>query len=376
MRGPVGYASSADRSHDRRGPAWLPLAVTALVVPTVLAGLTLLWPRPQIEADLTRAATESLAAAGITGAGVDVTGRDATITGLAGPHAQRAVEVVQGVDGVRVAQLPAGAGTPADGGTAPGADPGAAAAAPFGISRRGEEIVLTGVVASKEEADALVAAATERAGGLTVVDELTVTAGAPTQAAATPGHVGLVAGLLGATGDGVAASFDGDTLTLTGSAPDSASAQAAGTALSAALPASTVDNQLTVDGATGAGGELDAAGKQELQSAIDALVAGAPIAFEPNSPALTPQGTATVDAVLQLVTLVPGARLQVDGYVASGPGNGVLSAQELSDQRAAAVRDALVAGGVPADNITTRGLGEGDTPAAQAAGRRAEITVV
>ncbi|MHA6782934.1 OmpA family protein [Pseudonocardia saturnea] len=357
----------------------MPLAAAALVVPTVLAGLTLLWPRPQIEADLTRTATESLAAAGITGGGVDVTGRDATITGLTGPDAERAVGIVQGVDGVRVAQLPAGAGAPAEGGTAPGADPAAAAAAPFGLARRGDEIVLTGVVASKEEADALVAAATEQAGGLTVVDELTVTAGATAQAAATPANVGLVAGLLGATADGVAASFDGDTLTLTGAAPDSASAQATGTALSAALPGTTVDNQLTVDGGTGApaaGGELDAAGRQELQSAIDALVAGAPIAFEPNSPALTPQGTATVDAVLQLVTLVPGARLQVDGFVATGPGNGVLSAQELSDQRAAAVRDALVAGGVPADNITARGLGEGDTPAAQAAGRRVEITVV
>jgi outer membrane protein OmpA-like peptidoglycan-associated protein len=390
MRGPVGYASSADRSRDRRGPAWLPLAAAALVVPTALAGLTLLWPRPQIEADLTRTATESLTAAGFTGAGVDVVGRDATITGLTGPDAQRAVEIVEGVTGVRIAQLPAGSGTgddPAPG--APASDtpapdtaapdtaaPDAAAAAPFGIARRGDEVVLTGVVASEEDADALVAAATEQAGGLTVVNELTVTPGAAAQAGATPTNVGLVAGVLGATTDGVAASFDGDTVTLTGAAPDSASAQAAGTALSAALPGSTVDNQLTVAGGSAAGGELDAAGKQELQSSIDALVAGAPIGFEPNSPQLTPQGSTTVDAVLQLVTLVPGARLQVDGYVASGPGNGVLTAQELSDQRAATVRDVLVAGGVPAESITTRGLGEGDTPAAQAAGRRVEITVV
>lgn len=382
MRGPV---SSADRSRDRRGPAWLPLAASALVVPTVLAGLTLLWPRPQIEAELTRTATESLAAAGISGAEVDVTGRDATITGLTGPDAQRAAEIVRDVSGVRVAQLPAEGGTGAPVPGAPAPDPAApdtaapdtAAAAPFGIARRGDGIVLTGVVASKEEADALVAAATAQAGGLTVVDELTVTPGAVAQAAATPANVGLVAGLIGATTDGVAAAFDGATVTLTGAAPDSASARAAGAALSAVLPGTTVDNRLTVDGGTApaAGGELDAAGRQELQSAIDALIAGAPIGFEPDSPALTPRGSATVEGVLRLVTLVPGARLQVDGYVASGPGNGVLSAQELSDQRAAAVRDALVAGGVPAEKITARGLGEGDTPAAQAAGRRVEITV-
>ncbi|MBW0091787.1 OmpA family protein, partial [Pseudonocardia sp. KRD-188] len=96
----MGYATSADRSRHR--PAWLPLAAAALVVPTVLAGLTLLWPRPQIEDGLTRTATESLAAAGITGAGVTFSGRDALLTGVSGPEAQRAVDVVRGVPGVRV----------------------------------------------------------------------------------------------------------------------------------------------------------------------------------------------------------------------------------------------------------------------------------
>ena len=80
--------------------------------------------------------------------------------------------------------------------------------------------------------------------------------------------------------------------------------------------------------------------------------------------------------LLELVRAAPGARLQIDGFVATGPGNGQLTAQQLSDQRAAAVRDALVAGGVPADALVARGLGEGSSPAAQAAGRRVDITVV
>ncbi len=80
--------------------------------------------------------------------------------------------------------------------------------------------------------------------------------------------------------------------------------------------------------------------------------------------------------LLELVRAAPGARLQIDGFVATGPGNGRLTAQQLSDQRAAAVRDALVAGGVPADALVARGLGEGSSPAAQAAGRRVDITVV
>ena len=80
--------------------------------------------------------------------------------------------------------------------------------------------------------------------------------------------------------------------------------------------------------------------------------------------------------LVELVRAAPGARLQVDGFVATGPGNGRLTAQQLSEQRAAVVRDALVAAGVPAGNIVARGLGEGSNPAAQAAGRRVDITVI
>ncbi len=65
-----------------------------------------------------------------------------------------------------------------------------------------------------------------------------------------------------------------------------------------------------------------------------------------------------------------------DGFVATGPGNGVLTAQQLSEQRATTVRDALAEDGVPAGNIVTRGLGEGSSPAAQAAGRRVDVTVI
>jgi len=369
MRGPV---SSADRSRDRRRPAW-PALAAALVVPTALAGLTLLWPRPQIEAGLTRTATESLAAAGLTGAGVRFDGRDAVVTGVSGPDAERAAGIVRGLPGVRVARLPPGDGTDGPGGDGDGSDAGAAAAGPFGIARRGEDVVLSGVVGSEAERGALVDAATAQAGGRAVFDELTVTEGAPPRPGVTAASIGALTALVGASGDGTAASLDGDTLTLTGTAPDPASVQAA--AQGAVPPGTTVDNRLTVAGG-GAPGELDDAGRRELQSAVDALTAAAPVTFEPDSPELTATGAATVADVVALLARAPGARLQVDGYVAAGPGAGVLTAQQLSDQRAATVRDALVAGGVPADAITTRGLGEGDSPTAQAAGRRVEISVV
>ena len=81
-------------------------------------------------------------------------------------------------------------------------------------------------------------------------------------------------------------------------------------------------------------------------------------------------------SVLDLIKGASGARIRIDGYVAAGPGDGRLTAQQLSDARAATVRDALVAGGVPADRIAVRGLGEGTSPAQTAAARRVEITVV
>ena len=244
-------------------PPWLPLIAAAVVVPAVLAGLTLLWSAPQIEGTLTERAQAALSAAGISGAGVRFDGRDATITGLTGTAAERAAQVVAGATGVRVAVVGGG----------PGAAP-APAPAP--------------------------------------------------SAAPTP---------------------------LPGPAPTPAP-----------LPSQA--------------GDLDAAAKQALQAKISALVAAAPITFDPDSPQLTPQGSATLAQVLTAVRAAPGARLNIDGYVATGRGNGLLTAQQLSDQRAATVRDALVAGGVPADHLTVRGRGEDTAATDRAFGRRVEITVV
>ncbi|HVH23229.1 MAG TPA: OmpA family protein [Pseudonocardia sp.] len=343
MRGPV-----ADRTTDRsRRPALLPLVGAGLVVPTVLAGLTQVWPRPQIEAQLMQTGGAALTAAGFPGAGLIVDGRDATISGIDPAEGQRAVQAVEAVPGVRIATV----ADDAAGGPAAGPTP-APAPAPFGIARRGEDLVLSGVVGSPEERTRLLAAANLRAAGRTVVDELTVTPGA-----ALP----------------------------TGVSPTSVEAAPANAA-AAALPGLPLDNRLVLNPASAAApptapappvpAELDAAGKQQLASSISQLLAGAPITFRPNSPQLTGPGRATVTRLVELVGAVPAARLQVDGFVATGPGNGRLTAQQLSDQRAAVVRDALVAAGVPAGNIVARGLGEGSKPAARAAGRRVDITVI
>lgn len=361
--------AAADSAVSERAtrPAWLPLAAAAVVVPTVLAGLTLLWPRLQIETELTRTGTEALAAAGFPGAALSLDGRDATITGIpAGADRQRAIDAVQAVTGVRVAAFPA-PGSGGGGGNGGGAP--AVAAQPFGIARQGDNLVLTGVVGSDDQRAQLVAAATAQAAGRGVVDQLTVTPGAPLPAGVDGTSVGAAAAAVAAGTGSAAVSIAPSGVTLSGAVADEAAKAAAAKAVAAALPGATVDDQLTVAAATATGGDLDAATKQQLQSSISALLAGAPIAFEPDSPQLTPQGSGTVATVLDLLKAAPGARVEVDGFVAPGKGNGKLTAQQLSDQRAGTVRDALVAGGVAADHITAAGKGEG--PA-----RRVVITVV
>jgi outer membrane protein OmpA-like peptidoglycan-associated protein len=251
-------------------------------VPTVLAGLTLLWPRPQIESALAERAQAALSAAGISGAAVRFDGRDATITGLTDTAAERAAQVVAGATGVRVAVVGAGGG-PAQAPAPPPAPGASPAPAP---------------------------------------------PPAPPQAPAVPSPV----------------------------PPAGPSAPAAPPPAPTPAPAPA--------------GELDAAAKQALQAKIAAVVGAAPIAFGPDSPQLTASGAATLAQVLAVVRATPAARLQVDGYVATGPGSGLLTAQQLSDQRAATVRDALVAGGVPADHLTARGRGEDTTATDRAFGRR------
>ena len=258
------------------------LVAAAIVVPSVLAGLTLLWPRPQIESALTERAQAALSAAGITGATVRFDGRDATITGLTDTAAARAAEIVAGATGVRVVVVGAGTGEGDGEGDGEGAGEGGASAA-------------------------------------------STSTAAP---AAAP-------------------------------APVTAAA-----ATSAVAPTSPP------------AGEPDATAKQALQAKLAALVAVAPITFDPDNTQLTPPGSATLTQVIAAVRAVPAARLQIDGYVASGRGNGVLTAQQLSDQRAAAVRDALVAAGVPDDHLTARGRGEDTAATDRAFARRVDITVV
>jgi len=104
------------------------------------------------------------------------------------------------------------------------------------------------------------------------------------------------------------------------------------------------------------------------------LAAVPPITFRPDSVRPTPQGAASVRLVGELLLAAPGVVVEVAGHVAVAPG-GPANARLLSERRAAAVRDALVAAGVPAARLVPRGYGDTRPLPAAAASRRVEIIV-
>lgn len=106
------------RGRRRLGGWWW---AALLLVPLLLGGLTALVTHAAVERDLETRTRSALEAGGLTGAGIAFSGRDGTISLSAG-DADRARTVVDGVPGIRVADV-----APDDTGTAAGSAAGAGA---------------------------------------------------------------------------------------------------------------------------------------------------------------------------------------------------------------------------------------------------------
>lgn len=376
----MGDAVSTDRAQGSTGrwsrSAWLPWLGALVLAPLLLAALGLLWPRPAIEDDLAERASTALLAAGLDGATVAFDGRDATITGVPAGQESRALATVRGIDGVRVATVSGSVGSPAADG------PGTVSA--LSLRLTGGRLVVSGAVPDEATRQAVLAAVTAEVGGpvagsvaASVADELSVRPG--TALAGDAATVGALAGALAVApgadppgGGERSVVWDGDGVTLTGAVADAAARVAAEQAVLAALPRATVDNQLTVAAPPPGPPPVD---KAALQTALNALLAGAAISFQPDLPELTPQGAEAVRRAAELLRGAPGARVEIGGHVGIAPG-GAENAQRLSDARAATVRDALVAAGVPAAGLVPRGYGDTRPKPDLAASRRVEITVL
>ena len=104
------------------------------------------------------------------------------------------------------------------------------------------------------------------------------------------------------------------------------------------------------------------------------------ILFDVNRATLKPGAESNVKRIAAILQQYPDRQIAVEGHT-DATGSDAYN-QTLSEDRAASVRAALIAGGVPEGQITSRGFGKtqpvatNDTPAGRQQNRRVEIVVL
>ncbi|WP_157508979.1 channel-forming protein ArfA/OmpATb [Luteipulveratus halotolerans] len=376
----VEYETVTKRARRGLGGWWW---LALLAVPLILAALASFIQRGGIQDDLKADSLKALNGQGITGADVDFDGRDGTITLPAGADAAKAKNIVENVDGVRVADVKGGAAaaapsatdtapaTPSETSSAPAtsAPAPAAGAGTFALTNQGDSVVVEGVVPDEAAKKTVVDAATKAAGDTKVIDKVTVKAGAPAPDAAqlAKGFSSLPAG------EGVKLDFDGQKVTLTGEVADDAAKKAAGDKATGDFPGVTVDNQLTVKGGAAA------ADCGKVDQTVTALVKGNNPTFADNSTRLVSASKPTLNKVAAAIKACPDAKVTIAGHT-DNTGTPARN-KTLSQGRANAVKTYLSGQGVKAANITATGFGQdkpiapNTTAAGRDANRRVDITV-
>jgi peptidoglycan-binding protein ArfA len=238
---------------------------------------------------------------------------------------------------------------------------------PRSILRNGRDFTLSGILPDLSSKNALMNAMKTALGpSVNLIDKLDIAAGA-----VPPSFDGL-GSVLKAAGDIPDLHFTvkGTSLTLTGTAPTEEIKAAVESAAKAGWPNVGVINNIIVKGTT--------ASCDNLQATIDADLA-APIKFQTGSDALSSDGAQQLGRVVSAVKGCPDAKLTVFGHT-DNTGTDAINIP-LSQNRANAVASYLVAQGVPADSVTTKGEGSSqpiagnDTEAGRAQNRRTEIKV-
>lgn len=238
------------------------------------------------------------------------------------------------------------------------------------ISVRQGEVVLAGQVASESLRAELVTAVGTAAGGRSPIDAMIV----DVAAGPVPGlDVRLVTDLVSAltappTGNRTVI-FGGSQVVLAGAVADPAARAGLLEAVRRALPGVAVDGQLVVGEEVAEGGRV-----MELNAALAAVQSVNPISFSPQGADLPPQSAATVVLIAELLRGEGQVSVRIEGHAAQTSGSAE-NALLVSEQRAAAVRDALVAAGVDPATITARGLGDAFPLDSAPASRRAEVSV-
>ncbi|GIH08051.1 hypothetical protein Rhe02_61180 [Rhizocola hellebori] len=323
-----------------RRPAWV-AAVVAIAGLSAI-GVAQGFPnRDAIEDNLTQRSSAALEQAGVSGVQVSFVGRDGTLLVPTQAEVDRARTIVAAVEGVRVVearavQAPKPARSPA-----------------VTIKVDSARVTIEGSVPDQTIKNTLTAIGNG--------ENLTVDPGVNDTGLA--GLPGIVHAMGTKAIDASILLRDGE-ITLTGTVESVAVRDAIVAAAGQAVSASKVTDRLQVKAPVGVQRELTDLPK---------------ITFENDLATLTVEGQAAVVKAAEILRANPNAKVRIEGHTDS---NGTPESNlVLSQARAQAVLDALVAQGISADRMTAAGFGEtrlqvlGSTPEDHAINRRVEFVV-
>lgn len=314
----------------------------------VLLGLAMLLGTRKVEASLEGAASAALDAAGYGDVRVDASGHDLLLVGTIGADqsAEEAAAIAAGIPGVGAVETSVWVVDRSEGDTLE------VVGDPVAITWDGADVVVAGDVSSEEIREFIVEALADRfpsidATGLDVVDGL----------AEETDWVGRVVGLV----DDLAAALPAGRLTanpgagvliIGGTAADRSQRRELRKLIEAAVEPLTFD---LVDGIV-LGEPTIEEQVEELQQDLDDLLEGKVVEFEYDSARITDTGKALLDEVLLALAAFPGVPVEIAGH-ADSQGSAERNL-ELSEERARAVYDYLVAHGADPERFVVVGYGD------------------
>jgi peptidoglycan-binding protein ArfA len=169
---------------------------------------------------------------------------------------------------------------------------------------------------------------------------------------------------------------EGDTITLTGTAPSEDVRSAAEAAAKVAWPNAKIDNQIRLVSASAPAAAPNRCADQ--QADINSLLQ-TPVNFDTDGYAVAASSQQMLGQIAGKIKDCPDAKVAVKGFT-DNTGNDAIN-QPLSENRAKAVADFLVSQGIPAGSVSSQGFGSSnpvasnDTADGKAKNRRVEIAV-